>query len=98
MTEIIINESELREKALGVVNRLKEVAQNHQRTYPATIEAVLVLSGPGTYYDRLREGQQEWKRWMDRDRIRAGVAVTKEVTAKRLAGLRETTARGHYVS
>lgn len=91
-----IDESELREKALGVVNRLKAVAQNHQRTYPADIEAVLVFSGPGTYYDRLRPGQQEWKRWMDRDRIRAGVAVVKEITARRLA---ETLRlRGHNIS
>lgn len=72
---------EIEQEALGVVSRLKEAAENHQRTYPANLDAVLVFSGPGTYYDNLKIDQDEWMRWMDRDRIRAGVAVVREATA-----------------
>lgn len=101
MAEIIINESELREKALGVVNRLKEVAQHHQRNYPASITAVLVLSGAGTYYDRLKPGQGEHLRWKNRDGIRAGVAVVREITAQVMTETLESgtaAIRGHYIS
>lgn len=83
--EIQVNHQELEAKANSVVSRLKEVAANHERAYPRFIDAVLVFSGPGTYYDRLKPDQEEWMRWMDRDRIRAGVAVVREVTASALS-------------
>jgi len=75
---------------MDIVTRLKEKAQKG-RIYPSTIQAVLVFSGPGTYYDRLKTTQQtlggEWRSWMDRDRIRAGAAVCREVTATRKSEL-----------
>jgi hypothetical protein len=71
----------IQQEAIGIVRKLTEVADNHERVYPAEIDAVLVFSGPGTYYDRLKPGQPEWMAWMDRDRIRGGVAVVREVTA-----------------
>jgi hypothetical protein len=64
---------------------LEVVAKNHKRTSPSLIDAVLVFSGPGTIYDKLKPGQEEWMRWMDRDRIRAGRAIVAGVTAARLA-------------
>lgn len=84
MTEQLVDPQKLKDKALIIVERLNEAAQNHQRTYPADIQAVLVFSGPGTYRDRLKLGQSEWQRWMDRDRVRAGVAVVREVTVTRM--------------
>jgi|SRR3989344_400897 len=48
--------------------------------FPAHIQAVLVLGGPGTYIDRLKPQEDEWMRWMNRDRVRAGVAVVREIT------------------
>lgn len=84
MVERLVDKKALEEEALGVVQRLKDVAQHRERTYSSDIQAVLVFSGPGTYYDRLKPGQEEWKRWMDRDRIRAGVAVVREITARRV--------------
>ncbi|OGD86526.1 hypothetical protein A2Z23_02930 [Candidatus Curtissbacteria bacterium RBG_16_39_7] len=83
MTERQIDPQELEAKAQAVVTRLKEVAANHERSYPPIIEAVLVFSGPGTYYKRLKDSRPEegWMRFMDRDRIRAGVAVVRQVTA-----------------
>jgi hypothetical protein len=83
MAERPINSQELEAKAQAVVTRLKEVATNHERTYPVCIDAVLVFSGPGTYYARLKTSrpEEEWMRFMDWDRIRAGVAVVREVTA-----------------
>lgn len=51
------------------------------------IQAVLVFSGPGNYFKPLKPDQtddQKWMRWMDHDRIRAGVAVMAEVTAARM--------------
>ncbi|MBI4097222.1 MAG: hypothetical protein HY428_02285 [Candidatus Levybacteria bacterium] len=81
MSERLFDSQRLQKSALAVVNRLNEVAINRERTYPSSIKAVLVFSGPGTNYDRLKPGQEEWMAWMDRDRIRAGVAVAREVTA-----------------
>lgn len=75
----------LEEKALRIVRRLEEVARNHERTFPSLIDAVLVFSGPGTIYEKLKPGQEEWMRWMDRDRIRAGRAIVTAVTAGRVA-------------
>jgi hypothetical protein len=72
-------------KAFRIVRRLEEVARNRERTFPSFIDAVLVFSGPGTFYHKLKPGQEEWMRWMDRDRIRAGRAIVAEVTAARLA-------------
>ena len=72
-------------KARDILNRLKNVANNHERTFPSFLEAVLVFSGPGTIYDKLKPGQEEWMRWMDRDRIRGGRAVVAQVTAARLS-------------
>lgn len=106
MSERSINEQQIRQSALGVVARLEHVAANHKRTFPSQIEAVLVFSGPGTYIDRLKPSQmknpddpnskdQDHLRWMDRDRIRAGVAVVRDVCATRLIkelGLRATIA------
>ena len=46
-------------KATDIVDRLKEVSQNHERTFPADIEAVFVFSGPGTYGERLKPEQPE---------------------------------------
>lgn len=96
-----VNGYKLRYYALGVVEKLKEAAKNHTRTYPPDIDTVVVLSGPGTYYDRLKPDQKEYQRYMDRDRIRAGVAVVREVTAQRIVEVLElkgATIRGHYVS
>lgn len=75
----------LEEKARRIVRRLEEVARNNERTFPSLLDAVLVFSGPGTIYDKLKPGQESWMRWMDRDRIRAGRAVVAEVTATRLS-------------
>src|ERR687885_399451 len=72
-------------KARDILNRLKNVANNHERTFPSFLEAVLVFSGPGTIYDKLKPGQEEWMRWMDRDRIRGGRAIVAQVTAARLS-------------
>jgi hypothetical protein len=83
-----IDSQNLEQKALRIVRRLEEVASSHKRTYPPFIDAVLVFSGPGTIYHRLKTGQKAWMRWMDRDRIRAGRAIVAEVTAAKLAGRR----------
>src|SRR3990170_214487 len=81
MLERLVDPKALEEAGLGITSLLKEIALNHERQYPETIEVVLVFSGPGTYYQRLKPNEPEWMRWMDRDRIRAGVAVVREVTA-----------------
>ena len=98
MTERQVDAQELTQRAQAVVDRLKEVAKNRERTYSSEIEAVLVFSGPGTYYDRLKPEQEEIWRWMDRDRIRAGVAVVSEITAARLSVILDNKVKGHHVS
>lgn len=96
---LCVNPEDLQEKAQKNVDRLKEVAAKHERYYSPIIEAVLVFSGPGTYYKRLKDSrpEQEWMRWMDRDRIKAGVGVVREVTAKRIRK-EGISIKGHYVT
>jgi len=84
MSERFIDPVAMQARSLAVIELLKDTAENRLRTYPADIEAVLVFSGPGTYFDRLKPEEPEWMRWMDRDRIRAGVAVVREITATKL--------------
>jgi hypothetical protein len=85
--------------ARDVVDSLWNVAADHERKYPSDIEAVLVFSGPGTYYDRLKPNGAEWGRWMDRDRIRAGVAIVREVTASTMRDIGLVpNMKGHYVA
>ena len=98
MKELLINEAELTQKARDVVSRLQEVATNRERTYPKTIDAVLVFSGPGTYYDKLKPDQNEMWRWMDRDRIRAGIAVVRQVTAAKKSQSTGQKFKGHDMS
>jgi hypothetical protein len=85
MSERQVNPQALEEKARYIVRRLEEVAKNHKRTFPSFLDAVFVFSGPGTIYEKLKPGQEEWMRWMDRDRIRAGRAIVAQVTATRLS-------------
>src|SRR3989344_5561598 len=98
MTERQVDTQQLTQRALDVVNSLKEIVINRERTYPPSIEAVLVFIGPGTYYDKLKPDQEEIWRWMDRDRIRAGVAVVSEITAARLSDLLGKKVKGHHIS
>lgn len=84
--------------AIAIVNRLEQVRSNRKRIYPATIDAVLVFSGPGTYDERLKPDQQEWQRNMDRDRTRAGYALMRELTAARKSARTKDPIRGHDVS
>lgn len=97
MVERHIDQELLKIKALEVVKSLKGVAERHERTFPSVIQAVLVFSGPGTYYQKLKENQASWMRWMDRDRIRAGVAVVREVAAARISEGFGQKIKGHYI-
>ena len=72
MPERFIDPEALQVRSLAVIELLKDAAENRLRTYPADIEAVLVFSGPGTYFDRLKPEEPEWMRWMDRDRNPGG--------------------------
>lgn len=87
------------DKAIEIVRRLEEKRETEKRTYPPDIEAVFVFSGPGTYFQRLKPEDEEWMGWMDKDRIRLGVALVREVTASRMreADLAQDK-RGHFVS
>jgi hypothetical protein len=73
-------ENPIIKSGLETVWWLRKINHERRREYPHHIQAVFVLSGPGTYYQRLKAGQDEKLRWMDRDRIRAGVAVMSELT------------------
>lgn len=88
-----IDPEKLQKRGRSFVEKLQEERKQRRRKYPGDIEAVLVFSGPGTYYDRLKQGQSDWERWLDRDRIRAGVAVVREITASRLS-----EERGQHIS
>lgn len=89
--EIAVDGEVMKQHALSVVDHLTTVANEHQRTYPPEIDLVYVFSGPGTYLDKLKPGQKAYQAFMDRDRLRAGVAVLRSVTAsaKALAEISE---------
>lgn len=55
----------------------------HPAIHPDT-DAVWVFSGPGTFFKALESGEQNLTKWMDRYRILYGLAIVKQVTAKRL--------------
>lgn len=97
MKEDLVETHVLEQKALGIVNRLHETAAERQRVYPPHVDAVLVFSGPGTYYDRLKPEQEEWMRWMDRDRIRAGVALVRELTASTINDFAQTKLGAEHI-
>lgn len=86
MNEVINYSDPIVKSGLEVVWRLRVVNRERMRHYPSHIQAVYVLSGPGTYYKRLKPNEPELLRWMDRDRIRAGVAVFTEITKQRIGG------------
>lgn len=79
-----IDPEALKARAFAVVERLNRAKHEDKRTYPPYIQVVFVFSGPGSYYTPLKEGQDPIWRWMDRDRIRAGVAFVRDVTAARM--------------
>lgn len=93
-----IDSQALVDEALRIVWRLEEVANGRKRTFPPLIDAVFVFSGPGTIYHKLKPGQEEWMRWMDRDRIRAGRAIVAEVTSARLAERRGRLTRADEIT
>lgn len=86
MADRYIDPDGLRARAQEIIGHLKDVATNHKRVYPKSIDAVLVFSGPGDYFRPLKpeRNEQPYQRWRDQDRIRAGVAVVRNVTANRL--------------
>ncbi|MDO8649130.1 MAG: hypothetical protein Q7R81_05105 [Candidatus Peregrinibacteria bacterium] len=47
------------------------------------IQIVHVLSGPGTFDTPLKEGQEEWNRWQDHDRMWYGVKLAAEIAAQK---------------
>jgi hypothetical protein len=98
MTEEI-DEPEIAIKALEITRELGKEALSKEHRFPSEIQAVLVFSGPGTYFEKLKPGEENWERWMDRDRIRAGVAVVREITAAKIReeGI-DRGKKGHYVS
>lgn len=55
----------------------------HPPIHPDT-DVIWVFSGPGTFFKPLEQGEQNFTRWMDRYRILYGLAIMKQVTAKRL--------------
>lgn len=73
--EVILNISR------NQVERISNIRKERRREYPSLIEVVFVFSGPGNYDEPLKEDQEDWMRWMDRDRIRAGGAIVREITA-----------------
>jgi hypothetical protein len=98
MVEQGFNPQALQVRALQVVDGLQSARDAYRRDlirarnegteapsrFSPDIQAVFVFSGPGNYFEPLKPGQTPWTRWMDHDRIRAGVAMMSEVTAARM--------------
>lgn len=67
--------------AVDVVLRLRDAVL--KREYGPQIEAVVILGGGGTFGERLKSYDPEWLRWADRDRIKAGFAIAREIARSR---------------
>lgn len=102
-----VTEKETNEK--NKIEALRNARKDHteksperlNRLYPPEIDTVWVLSGPGTYFQETIEGKDyEFTRWMDRDRIRLAIALTKEITASKIRQEAENTTgiRGSQIS
>lgn len=76
-----IHTSQLRR--LGIEN-LNNVLQTvgKRKEIPNQLDAILVFSGPGNYDKPLSEGDSWMMGWMDRDRVRFGVALYHEYVAQ----------------
>lgn len=91
----------LEKRAREIISRLKKTAEKQdwrRRTYSPNIQAVLVFSGPGTYFEPLKPDQAEYFRWRDRDRIRAGVGIVAQVTARTMRKEIRKNIKGHKIT
>ena len=61
----------------------EEQLLQREQYYDPRIEAVMVFSGPGTWFEPAIANDPDWGRWMDRDRIRLGRSLAYEVAAVR---------------
>lgn len=78
-----INESDLHPEtdrvigtALSIVRQLQ--GEISKRVYDRRIKAVHVLSGAGSYFEE-NNGEDECRRWTDRDKIKAGVCLVRAI-------------------
>lgn len=68
----------------SAIRRALLIEAQRQPKLPDDIHAVWVFSGPGTYFTALKDKEESWQTFMDRDRIHAGLRLYRLLTAKRI--------------
>lgn len=87
------------DKAIEIITKLEEVAKNRHKSIRPDTDVVWVLSAPGSYSSDfqepgwvVRQGDKHkaqylvspWVKGMYRHRVRTGIALVHEITAKRI--------------
>ncbi len=78
--------------SLKLIEELQKTSLDDEKTLDPKIEAVLILSGPGLFLDEKKPADQYGDttyRWLNRDRILAGLAY-----ARRVAAVKKNAERG----
>lgn len=81
MKEVLTPQPELLKQS---IERALLLEKREEAQYPQDIDAVWVFSGPGTYFTALKDKEEPWQKFMDRDRIHAGLRLCRLLTAKRV--------------
>lgn len=68
----------------SAIRRALLIEAQRQPKLSEDIHAVWVFGGAGTFFKPLIEDEESWQRWMDRQRIRAGVELVHALTAQKL--------------
>lgn len=92
-----IDASQMRRVGIENLNRVLETV-GKRKEIPEKLDAVLVFSGPGNYDKELSPGDSWMMGWMDRDRVRFGVALYHEYVAQTKARAESTEKDVHTLS
>jgi hypothetical protein len=72
--------------SMKLVERLKDLPINDEKTHDPKIEAILILSGPGLFLNKNKLKDQYGEspyRWLNRDRILGGIAYARRIASQK---------------
>lgn len=85
-------------RSLELVEKLREVSLDNQKTFDPRVQAVFVLSGPGMFLHRSKFAKQyesSTYRWLNRDRLLTAVIYARRIAAARKNEAERTNFKPH---